>query len=127
MHPEATRHDAEAIADGQPAVLTYIDKSKRASKGWYDDEENCQDRLTGQQCDEYPYISTEQGGPGNGVSLKLIDGPDNMNEGAQLGGFYKFCGLAAEPEGSPDRNFLVIPIPEETMPTVYVCANGRMQ
>ena len=41
----------------------------------------------GNSCDEYPFASTNEGGPD--ATLRCVDSSENSSEGGQLGNFYK--------------------------------------
>ena len=89
-------------------------------ESWKDSDPICQAKLSGQNCDEFPFASTQQGG-GSAVprpSLMAIDGGQNQLEGSKLGTtFYGGCAIQG---GDP---FLIIPVPP-TMPltaTVPIC------
>lgn len=101
---EAAQHDLDAIV-GNPAwaALTYAASNRPAPDNWKYAYPPCDGSYAPLQCDEYPFLSSQQGGPG--ASLRLIDAYDNSREGSLLSLFYGLCGLS---EGDP---FLVIPIP----------------
>ena len=70
--PESTRHDLEAIAMHplEWLVLTRGANSEApdgsellAARGWYRRLPQCLAKDPGQDCDEYPFYSTRQGGP----------------------------------------------------------------
>jgi hypothetical protein len=54
-------------------------------------------------CDEYPYYSTMEGGPG--ASLKNIDADDNQKEGRLLQDFRTACKVT-----TTDPEFMVAPL-----------------
>ncbi len=126
---EATDHDLEAIA-GNPAwvMLNYeASGAKNGSRSWYRTVEPCDVAgRTGQQCDEYPFWASEQGGPLAPItpSLKYIDGDDNIAQGSIYGAFVTSCGLRT---GTPHERtnatggtaFLVVPVP--SIPSTYLC------
>lgn len=131
---EATNHDIEAIV-GYPAwvKLNYeYGRGKEAyqDRNWYRSVSPCDVRgRTGQQCDEYPFWATEQGGSGALVRphLRYIDGDDNGLQGGRFGNFVTSCGLRS---GSPPRTgnarggtaFLMVPVPPALgIPTTYLC------
>lgn len=66
-----------------------------------------------------PLISTEQGFP-DAVSLRLIFGLDNEMQGNRLGNFYRCPILRDSPQGSPERHFVVMALPEP-LPTLTYC------
>lgn len=128
---EAALHDLSAIsgiqdpatngAEPQPAELTWIPASSRFTRDWYRSIAPCQSGTYGapdKQCDEYPFISTQEGGPGanppaTSASLKPIPARDNMQEGYYLARFYSEagCGLSDETR-NPSHKFVVVPTPQ---------------
>lgn len=68
--PSATEHDLKALALEPGWVkLNYesvaAKKEKGEERGWYEGLGGCSGaRPEGEQCDEYPFFATEQGGPG---------------------------------------------------------------
>jgi len=132
---EATNHDLEAIV-GHPqwAKLNYEQSSaKNGSRNWYDAVPPCDvSGDAGQQCDEFPYWATEQGGPLAPItpSLKYIDGRDNTTQGGKYGNFVTACALRT---GTPQTGanavggtaFLVVPIASSAgIPSAYLCNRG---
>lgn len=126
--PQATAHDWDAqrsfthfIPDLRWVVLKYRVAPKGAGN-WKRGDARCAGAAasTSIDCDEYPFLSTEQGG-GDAVlvpSLRPIAARDNRSQGGSLGAFYRLCGLRA----SSDRQFVSIPMPPATMtPTTWVC------
>jgi hypothetical protein len=104
---EAAQHDLDAILHVNPAwVLLNRQTPSPAPPGWYSAVPPCvtgtYESLT-HECDEYPFSSTAQAGPG--ASLRVIDWADNQNEGTYLSIFYTQCEIVS---GDP---YLVIPIP----------------
>ncbi len=111
----ATVHDAEAI-DTNPN-WTLLNRGSSDHDGWRrtrcaalpnpalpDPTRFPSGRV---QCDEYPFLSTDQGGPVTPTPhLKKIDGGQNEQQGWQLGSFYSYCGL----EVGSSKPFLVIPL-----------------
>lgn len=106
-------HDLEAIALGsKPPVLTHGANPTAAASGdrfrnWYDRGQwkpnACSNRNKAEEaCDEYPYWSVVQGGPG--ASIKPTPLAESNRQGGLLGGFYSSCA----PEGT---TFLVVPVP----------------
>jgi hypothetical protein len=114
--PEAEQHDFDAIGAGQPSVLHYMnstDKTARGtSSGWYSAVayNNCGLGSTpaapNTECDEYPYYSSAEGGPG--ASLRQISADDNGRQGNQLQTFYSQCGLNGTGTSS---EYIVVPDP----------------
>jgi hypothetical protein len=115
----ATEHDEKAIIE-KPAkeILHYepkAQKEKEVSKTWYKGLYNCEGtRPEGESCDEYPFYSSVEGGPGS--SVEWIDKTDNSEEGSKYGNMVTSCGLT---EGSA---YVVVPVkPSLGVPTFYLC------
>ncbi|HXE44087.1 MAG TPA: hypothetical protein VN635_02705 [Conexibacter sp.] len=132
---EATDHDLEAItAHPEWAMLNYeASRAKNGSRSWYDSVAPCNsDGDAGQQCDEYPFWASEQGGPLAPItpSLRYIDGDDNVLQGSRYGSFVQSCGLRT---GTPQEGanavggtaFLVVPLPSALgIPSTWLCNRG---
>jgi hypothetical protein len=126
---EASQHDLDAItANPQWAALTTAGTGNEpAREQWYRDLPECADASEplGLDCDEYPFRSTAQGGPG--ASLKVISASHNRSQGTSLGNFYKKCGMRDADRIIGGDPFLVVPIPDPIgplpIPTMAVC-NG---
>jgi len=132
---EATDHDLEAIARyPQWVKLNYeASSAKNGDRDWYRTVPPCDVAGdTGQQCDEFPYWASEQGGPLAPItpSLKYIDGRDNTTQGGKYGGFVTACALRT---GTPQTGanavggtaFLVVPIASSVgIPSTYLCNRG---
>ena len=120
---EASDHDVEAIASN-PAwfKLNYeASGAKNGSHGWVNSVRPCDGRTpSGQQCDEYPFWASEQGGPytsGPTPHLRYIDASDNTDQGGLYGNFITGCGLTSgtRPVGNANATggstFLVVALP----------------
>jgi len=111
--PEPTDHDLRALRSRPVWVgLNYQPRSeKRQYEGWQNDEPECPrgSRPPGQQCDEYPFFATAQGGPLAPLrpDLEFLDGAQNGLQGTRYGQFLSSCSIA-----SGDR-FLGVPLPSE--------------
>ena len=87
--------------------------------------------MPGQECDEYPYYSSEDAGPRPSGDLypgqlKNVDGDQNGKEGFVRGAFHTTCGLTTPPRGDPKREFIVVPMPEQDLiPTLAYCRPGQ--
>jgi choice-of-anchor A domain-containing protein/RHS repeat-associated protein len=110
---DATNHYWEAqTMMGLPQVLN---RGTGFNRGWYTrlSVRECLGRGASQQCDEYPFNSTTQGGPENygfgRVSLKLVNGIHNGAAGTLLNSMFSACGVSAGPE--TDSAFAAIPVP----------------
>jgi hypothetical protein len=116
---KAAEHDIEAIAAGQPAVLHYKSQADKNSgafplpPGWYTRvayKYECGALADGYlpggatNCDEYPYYTTAEGGPG--ASLKNVRYDHNQLEGSMLGQFVDACGLNL---GTSNGEYIVAP------------------
>lgn len=119
--PEATEHDTEALASNPAWVqLNYRPAAQNpSSRTWYASDPECLAAAPGQNCDEYPFFATEQGG-GAAVprpSLKAVDGLQNQNQGRLYGSFLTVCGVENGDE------FLAVPVPASapTVPTLAIC------
>lgn len=97
---------------GLPQVLN---RGTGFNRGWYTrlSVPECLGRGSSQQCDEYPFNSTTQGGPANyaagRVSLKLVNGIHNGAAGTLLNSMFSACGVTAGSE--TDSAFAAIPVP----------------
>jgi hypothetical protein len=72
-------------------------------------------------CDEYPFYSSRDGGPG--ASLRLIRAGENLSEGASLGTFYKKCPNVSAAAPGDREPYLVAP--QFVSPTMSHCG-GRL-
>ncbi|EYR61882.1 hypothetical protein N866_14695 [Actinotalea ferrariae CF5-4] len=89
---------------------------------------------TGQQCDEYPFFATVQGGPAaygrTATVLQTINSDDNLAEGSAYGVMTSACGMvsataAAGPDPGGRSDFLVVPLPTVAVQSFFVC--GRQE
>jgi RHS repeat-associated protein len=116
--PVTTLHIATAISGGYRAQLNRI--SPGHSRAWLKNTPQCSGNvalITGLWCDEYPFASTLQGGPGS--SVMLTPAIEQMIQGGKLGAFYGLCKVT--PNVGPDDAFAVGPAP--FIPTSWVCKN----
>ncbi len=109
-------------------VLLDRDVPNKSGSGWYANTPPCDGSPEGRHCDEYPFFSTTQGGPG--ANLKYVDPTDNIVQGRRLRGFYDDtdnpavgglhgCNVAV---GNP---FLAIPLPDGiNVNTTWACNAG---
>jgi RHS repeat-associated protein len=85
-------HDAQFLL-GKPMLLHYdgINDHDKKRRRLTRTSPNCKPHLrqAGQECDEYPYASTWEGGKTNGASTRLVAGIDNSIHGGMLGSFYE--------------------------------------
>ncbi len=95
--PEATQHDLEALASqgGAQWVQLNYEGPNKPGDGWQRNRCDPQPIRPAQQCDEYPFFATLQGGA-NAVPtphLKAIDRVQNGSQGGSYGNFVTGCGL----------------------------------
>ncbi len=87
-HNEMRDHISDAQT-GRTIVLTYDKNKSNKGRSWYRGQKGCEPKLkqVGQQCDEYPFFKTEEGGPENRylVSLRWVSGWQNMSVGGHFG------------------------------------------
>ena len=123
---QVTDHNLDAIQSGQPFALNY--QSPAHDRGWLYTgavANACPTpRPSGQQCDEYPFSSSVQGGQARDPSLRLVPAGQNGFQGGRLALFYGppsagGCGLSVRGTGAP---FLVVPVPVHLdVPTTHWC------
>ena len=114
---EAALHDQAAIASHPGwAVLSYrtLDTRVDLDRGWYragnfatySGDGDCapKPKTRGVECDEYPFYSTDEGGPG--ASLREVPRDQNQREGNALVSMYQ-DGSCAMTSGS---RFFVVPV-----------------
>ena len=113
---EAAQHDHDAIlGNASWSALGYRTVAEREADGisrsWYASYAECSPSIgvTNLNCDEFPFYSSVEGGPG--ASLRVIDKIQNQLEGNLLQGFANSCGLSNVAMPAPDRNYLVVPLP----------------
>ena len=116
---EATDLDIDALAANPYWVLLHY-YQRGPNNQWYASEPECASEV-GKQCHEYPFWSTEEGGPppAGGVRpwLRMVPASDNQSHGAQYGGFLTKCRISTS--GTP---FLGIPLsPSLGIPTRKLC------
>jgi hypothetical protein len=134
-----TEESARHIFDAQlgrgsnlyPSPFLLTRKFPPARAGWYRSKDECRQKtggITGKHCDEFPYRSTNQGGPKNypgRVSLKAVAAIESPLQGGKLAGFYAFCRIAKHSTSPiPTQNkaaFLAIGVPELPV-TIPICA-----
>jgi hypothetical protein len=124
-YPDTTQHDWDAIIS-HPAWLrlnwqNQNDRGVTLNRGWYASTFPCAGNITrdtGLSCDEYPFYSSAQSGPG--ASLRLVDHPQNRDAGRRYQTFAtSVCKLDSDPVNTP---FLVIPMYFDKAPSTFeVC------
>jgi len=115
---QAANHDSDAI-EQHPEWAVLERAETPYQQGWYIGIPPCVNYAGQGDCDEYPFRTTIQGGPG--ASLRVILSSDNSGEGTYLQHFYDFCDVSA------GDSFVVVPImsAEErgTVPTSMWCGD----
>jgi hypothetical protein len=137
---EATDSDITSVTKDPSWVELNYEKgsTKIATRDWYNavTPNPCPDTgvATGTACHEFPFFSTQQGGPRAEVrtqepDLSPIDADDNSSQGRSYGGFVRACKMST---GTPQTDggnalggdaFLYIPIATD-IPTQGLC-NGK--
>jgi hypothetical protein len=144
---QAALHDAEAILQNPAwAMLTYEStEDKEATplpRRWYNRVEYrvvCpKPRPDDQHCDEYPFFTSVEGGPG--ASLKIVPEGDNVAEGIALKRmqYDRDCNMARDASGAKTQpgsftqRFFVVPVAVGEpggivtgMPSFHVCGNPK--
>jgi hypothetical protein len=120
---ETTEHNLASITSlrgPKPALLRYGTNPYRAGGGkhyWYDLRQfkpNVCENRSPKWCDEYPFWSTVQGGPG--AALKPVPGAEQDIQRAALNSLY--FGACKVRTG---KEFVVIPIPIKGVTSGPVC------
>jgi hypothetical protein len=87
--PSIAAHVQQAQVQGQPSILTYIG-AENDSLNTNNRNAACRllpsPRPVGQQCDEYPFASTYEGGAT--ASAVLVPAGENQSQGGSLSNFY---------------------------------------
>jgi hypothetical protein len=125
--PAATEHDLKALALHPAwAKLNYengAEKEEKESRTWYKGVGGCSATPpAGEQCDEYPFWASQQGGPSAipTPNLEYINAEDNEEQGRKYGNFVTSCKMAER--SSTDYAFLAIPVPPRLgIPTTRLC------
>ena len=136
---EASQHDLEALGwlsspnnAGQTVNPAWVELNRdvpnKPGDGWYTGKAPCTSPTPpGANCDEYPFYSTTQGGPG--ANLKYIDGNQNQLQGRILGYFYTSNTYTAYGQGCnlpTGQAFLAIPLPTGIkVNTTWACNAGH--
>jgi len=131
----AANHDEDVIM-GNPTLmrLNYMSRTAKRASGilptWKDPDPACAARsaIDNTACDEYPFYSSEQGGPG--ADLMVIDADENSSEGGSLGSMTTTCLLkSATPSPAVGQanhdgdHYLVVPVARLGLPTAFVCGS----
>ncbi|CAB3986524.1 Hypothetical predicted protein [Paramuricea clavata] len=89
--PNVCRNMRNAIAKGHPTLLQRITDKKAIDKNRRDSGCTKMPKTPGNNCDEYPFASSKQGG--KGAETMLVPIRENCKQGGLLGGFYKKNGI----------------------------------
>ena len=113
----ATAHDKQAI-ETEPKWIRLNYESAAAKKANGEKRGNVSPgcsgpKEVGEQCDEYPYFASMQGGSTHSPSLEWVNGEDNANEGNRYATFLGKCEII---EYGP---FFVVPT--QAIPSTYLC------
>ncbi|MEM9519648.1 MAG: LamG domain-containing protein [Actinomycetota bacterium] len=125
---EATTVDANAITSGTaPAVLTRRQPSWPIFHTQTVNGAAICSAPTGQECQDYPFRSTYEGGRANWdlgkVVVLPIDFDANQGEGNALNAFYGAAQGCDVKDGTPPDTFVVVPMPGQFAPgTTWRCA-----
>jgi hypothetical protein len=135
--PDTAFHNFVAIGAGYPAHLHYLPgwegisetathERKLTMSGRTECNDAARDQFaaeTGRRgdCDEYPFASAAEGGPGS--SLMLVAQRHNRKQGGTLSRFYNFCGLS---NGDP-TNINYVVVPQGAGDTTHICRNGAFR
>lgn len=105
--PAITKHNLTAIGNTPIWVRLAYDNRGASKPGygeWYKTEDGCRPGEYDtkiERCDEYPFMSTRQGGPSpfGGIPPSLLPVPlgQNSAQGGHLSAFYGRCGLSGRP------------------------------
>jgi hypothetical protein len=125
--PTATEHDERALEENPRwLLLNYESRAEKRAKGvspkWYEGKGGCEKpKPEGDSCDEYPFYSSEQGGPEAEVypSIEWVNAIDNETQGRRYGNFVVACKL------TKGALFAGVPLkPSLSIPTFFLCNNG---
>lgn len=104
----AAKHKHRAIVQHPEWIQLTRGYRPESKERWYANEAECVGSSPATPCDEYPYRSTQQGGPAvpfgkARASLRIIDRSSNSAEGAFLSSFWARCNV------DNGEMFLVVP------------------
>ncbi|CAB4023437.1 Hypothetical predicted protein [Paramuricea clavata] len=85
--PNVCQNMRTAIAKGHPTRLHRITDSKAIAKNRRDSGCTRMRKTPGNNCDEYPFASSREGGAG--AEIKLVPSRENSKQGGLLGAFYR--------------------------------------
>ncbi|MBO1740707.1 hypothetical protein [Leifsonia sp. TF02-11] len=122
--PVTTQHDKDVIAlTPTLAWLTYANGTEKPDSGrrsWANQGACAGQDTSTEQCDEYPFYSTEEGYPAmNPPDLRLAPKGDNVRQGSKLAQFYKCDNFKSSPRNDVKRKFLVVPT--RALTTTWLC------
>ena len=112
--PLTSAHIASAIL-GRPSWANLHRATRVGSRRWYRGDPRCAGSSRLMYCDEYPFFSTAEGGPG--ASLMLVPAPEQWYQGGMLSAFYFACKVI--PNDPIEGAFGVIPL--ATPRTMWQC------
>ncbi|HST56323.1 MAG TPA: Ig-like domain repeat protein [Solirubrobacteraceae bacterium] len=120
----ATSHDIDAIGQYPPWVnLNYqLGSTKTSPRGWA--SRHC-NRTDGEDCHEYPFYATEQGGRDAEPTPKVsaVASADNRTQGTiWYNNFIRPCRVSSVTDSAAQSEFLSIP--QKDVPTFAVCNRG---
>ena len=110
--PDTTRHIVDALSSNSGwSVLTRAEHpDSTTNRRWYQGDSRCAGEVgDALSCDEYPFYTSRQGGPG--ASLRLVPGWEQDKQGGFLSAFYGACGI-----GQGD-DYVVAPMPSQPTTT----------
>jgi hypothetical protein len=115
-HPEWGELDYESVAAKEAKMF----EGSKVKRKWFNSVAPCSSPppSESEQCDEYPFFATQQGGPlaTPAPSLEYIDEEDNQEQGSKYGAFVTSCHLATR------VHFLAVPLPPSLgIPTTRLC------
>ena len=112
--PLTSAHIASAIL-GNTSWANLHRATRVGGRRWYRSDPRCVGSSRLMYCDEYPFYSTAEGGPG--ASLMLVPAPEQWYQGGMLSAFYFACKVI--PNDPIEGAFGVIPL--ATPKTMWQC------
>lgn len=103
--------DAQASNPAWSVLTRAEHPDSTTNRAWYSGDSRCAGEVgDALSCDEYPFFTSRQGGPG--ASLDLVPGWEQNRQGGFLRNFYAACGV-----GQGD-DYVVAPMPSQPTTTV---------
>jgi hypothetical protein len=90
--PATTMHIFDAIGLN-PRWANLHRATGSGSRRWYKSDPACAGSSLLMWCDEYPFYTSLEGGPG--ASLRLVPATEQMSQGGKLSAFYAACKVIA--------------------------------